>query len=236
MRIAFVLYEGFTALDLVGPYEVLSRWPDADVRFLATDREPVRADMGLIVTPTDTPATLPDPDLVVVPGASDPLTIMDDEELRAWVQRAAKSATWMASVCSGAGIYAAAGLLEGRKTTTHWGFRENLKAMGITVVADRVVFDPPYVSGAGVSAGIDMALALTARVHGDELAKALQLGIEYDPEPLFDSGAPEKASPSTLRMALRILMRDQPNLPLRATRQIVTARARRARAAISRRS
>jgi putative intracellular protease/amidase len=190
--------------------------------------------MGLTVVPTDTPATLPDPDVVVVPGASDPLTVMRDEALLEWVRAAAPGATWMASVCTGAGIYAAAGLLDGRRTTTHWGFREPLKSMGVEVLANRVVFDPPFVSGAGVSAGIDMALALTARVHGDKLAKALQLGIEYDPEPLFDAGAPDKADSGTLRLALRILMGDQPALLARSAAHTVRHRARRARAALAR--
>jgi transcriptional regulator GlxA family with amidase domain len=210
VKIAYVLYPAFTALDLVGPYEVISRWPDADVHFLATSLEPVRADRGLTVTPTDTPATLTDPDLIVVPGAEDPLTVLDDEPLIAWLRETAPRARWTASVCSGAGLYAKAGLLAGRPTTTHWAFRDAVRAMGAEVVAERVVWDGTHVSGAGVSAGIDMALALTARVHGEELAKALQLGIEYDPQPPFASGSPEKADASTLRLAMRLLLGDRP--------------------------
>ncbi|HEY3186806.1 MAG TPA: DJ-1/PfpI family protein [Solirubrobacteraceae bacterium] len=229
MKIAYVLYPGFTALDLVGPYEVISRWPDADVRFLATSLEPVRADRGLTVTPTDTPASLPDPDLIVVPGAEDPLPPTRDEALLDWLRAAAPRARWTASVCSGAGLYAAAGLLDGRPTTTHWAFRDSVRALGARVVAERVVFDGTHVSGAGVSAGIDMALALTARVHGEELAKALQLSIEYDPQPPFDAGAPEKADASTLRLAMRMMLGDR---PLRTAagfaRQMVVARVRRA--------
>jgi transcriptional regulator GlxA family with amidase domain len=232
MRIAYVLYPGFTALDIIGPYEVTSRWPDAEVHFLATSLEPVRADMGLTVTPTDTPATLPDPDVIIVPGATDPVAVMSDEPLLDWVRSAAPQAQWIASVCTGAGIYAAAGLLDGRRTTTHWAFRENLRAMGIDVVADRVVFDEPFVSGAGVSAGIDMALALTARVHGEKLAKTLQLAIEYDPQPPFDSGSPEKAESSTLRLALRMLLGDSPSAAARVVGHLVGQQARRVGRAI----
>ena len=134
MKIAYVLYPDFTALDLVGPYEVISRWPDAEVHFLARSLEPVRCDCGLTVIPTDTPDTLPDPDLIVVPGSGSPVPVLSDEVLITWLREAAPRCQWTASVCTGAGLYAAAGLLEGKATTTHWGFRDNLKAMGIKVV------------------------------------------------------------------------------------------------------
>ncbi len=210
MRIAYVLYPDMTALDLVGPYEVISRWPDAEVRFLARTLEPVRADVGLTVVPTDTPETLPQPDLIVVPGSGNPVEVLSDEVLIGWLRAAAPGCQWTASVCTGAGLYAAAGLLEGRKTTTHWAFRDNLRAMGVEVVGDRVVWEGSHVSGAGVSAGIDMALSLTDRVHGRKLAEALQLGIEYAPQPPFAAGAPDKADASTLRLALRVLLGDRP--------------------------
>jgi transcriptional regulator GlxA family with amidase domain len=131
---------------------------------------------------------------------------------------------------------AAAGLLEGKKTTTHWGFRDNLRAMGVDVVADRVVWQGSHISGAGVSAGIDMALALTERVHGRELAESLQLVIEYDPQPPFQSGSPEKADASTLRLALRVLLGDRPlQMAARINGQAAVARLRRARRALARR-
>jgi transcriptional regulator GlxA family with amidase domain len=227
MRIAFVVYPGFTALDLVGPYEVLSRWPGAETRFLATQTGPVRADMGLTVVPTDTPATLPDPDMVVMPGASDPLEVLKDDALIDWCRKVEPGATWMASACTGSSVYAHAGLLDGRRTTTHWAFRDNLAAMGPTVLTNRVVFDGKFVSGAGVSAGIDMAIALTAREHGEKLAKALQLGIEYDPEPQFDAGDPERVAPSTLGLAMRVMLRDQPGLVWRSAKHLLRARVRR---------
>jgi len=210
VKVAYVLYPDFTALDLIGPYEVISVWPDVELHWVATTPGPIRTDHGLAMLPTAMPADLPDPDLLVIPGSSKPLGPLKDELLLSWVRSVAPTAQWLTSVCTGSGVYAAAGVLKGRRATTHWGFRENLKAMGVDVVADRVVFDGRFVTGAGVSAGIDMALALTARVHGDELAKAIQLGIEYDPQPLFDVGAPQRADASTLRLAARMLLGESP--------------------------
>jgi transcriptional regulator GlxA family with amidase domain len=210
VKIAYVLYDGFTALDLIGPYEVISRWPGADIHFVATKTGPITTDQGLQMLPTATPDGLPDPDVVVIPGAENALGPLDDDVLLDWVRAVTPGATWLASACTGSGVYGAAGVLKGRRATTHWAFRENLRAMGVDVVAERVVIDGKFVTGAGVSAGIDMALTLTAMVHGEELAKALQLGIEYDPQPPFDSGSPDKASASTLRLAARILLGDKP--------------------------
>jgi transcriptional regulator GlxA family with amidase domain len=236
MRIAYVVYPDFTGLDLVGPYEIISRWPDADVHFVASSPEPVRADRGLTVIPTDTPDSMPQPDLIVVPGSQNPVPVLSDEVLIGWLRDAARGCQWTASVCTGAGLYAAAGLLEGKKTTTHWGFRDNLRAMGVEVVEDRVVWQGNHISGAGVSAGIDMALALTDRVHGRELAESLQLLIEYDPQPPFDSGSPDKAAAGTLRLALRMLLGDRPfQMAARVNRQAATARFRRARRALAER-
>jgi transcriptional regulator GlxA family with amidase domain len=236
VKIAYVLYPDFTALDLVGPYEVISRWPDAEIHFLARTLEPVRCDAGLTVIPTDTPESLPEADLIVVPGSGNPVPVLDDHVLIEWLRAAAPGCQWTASVCTGAGLYAAAGLLEGKKTTTHWAFRDNLRAMGVEVVGDRVVWQGNHISGAGVSAGIDMALALTERVHGRKLAESLQLAIEYDPQPPFDSGSPTKADASTLRLALRVLLGDRPfQAAARLNRQGAAARLRRAQRALTRR-
>jgi transcriptional regulator GlxA family with amidase domain len=234
MKVAFVIYSDFTALDLVGPYEVISRWPDAEVRVVASAGDPVRCDSGLTVVPSDTPDTLPDPDLIVVPGSGNPLPVLEDQELIGWLRAAAPACAWTASVCTGAGLYAVAGLLEGKVTTTHWGFRDYLKAVGVAVVPDRVVWEGTHVSGAGVSAGIDMALSLTERVHGREIAEALQLIIEYDPEPPFDSGSPAKADVRTQRLARRIMLGDQPvRAAARFGREVMRARVRRVRGALS---
>ena len=230
MRIAFVVYPDFTALDLVGPYEVISRWPGAEVHFVSSSTDPVRCDNGLTVLPTDTPSTLPDPDVIVVPGSGNPLPVLEDAVLIDWLRAAAPACEWTASVCTGSGLYAVAGLLEGRSTTTHWGFRDYLKALGVRVVTDRVVWEGTHISGAGVSAGIDMALSLTERAHGRELAEAIQLIIEYDPEPPVDAGSPEKASAQTRRLARRIMLGDQPvRTATRFARETVRARLRRSR-------
>jgi cyclohexyl-isocyanide hydratase len=123
-----------------------------------------------------------------------------------WLRNAAPGCQWTASVCTGASLYAAAGLLEGKKTTTHWAFRDYVRSQGAEVVPDRVVWKDNHVSGAGVSAGIDMALSLTERIHGPEAAKALQLIIEYDPQPPFDAGSPDKADPETIEFAQRMMI------------------------------
>ena len=162
------------------------------------------------MSPTDTPETIGQPDLIVVPGSGNPVPVLSDHVLIDWLRAAAPGCQWTASVCTGAGLYAAAGLLKDKKTTTHWGFRDHIRAMGVEVVGDRVVWQGNHVSGAGMSAGIDMALSLTDRVYGRELAESLQLAIEYDPQPPFDSGAPDKADASTLRLALRLLVGARP--------------------------
>jgi len=232
MKIAFVVYPDFTALDLVGPYEVLSRWPEAEVHFVASSTEMVRCDSGLTVLPTDTPETLPQPDVIVVPGSGNPLPVLNDTVVIEWLRAAAPNCSWTMSVCTGSGLYAVAGLLDGKSTTTHWGFRDYLKALGVSVVSDRVVWEGTHVSGAGVSAGIDTALALTERVHGREIAEALQLIIEYDPEPPFDAGSPGKAGPKTRRLARRIMLGERPMRSAASFgREIMRARIRRARRA-----
>jgi transcriptional regulator GlxA family with amidase domain len=232
VKVAFVVYPDFTALDLVGPYEVISRWRGAEVHFVSSSSAPVRCDSGLTVIPTDTPSTLPDPDVIVVPGSGNPLPVLDDTQLVDWLRDAAPKCAWTASVCTGAGLYAVAGLLDGRATSTHWGFRDYLKALGVKVVPDRVVWEGTHVSAAGVSAGIDMALALTERVHGRNIAEALQLIIEYDPEPPFDSGSVGKAEPRTRRLARRIMLGEQPvRAATRFGREMVRARLRRPRVA-----
>ena len=236
MRIAYVVYPDFTALDLVGPYEVIGRWPGAEVHFLASASGPVRTDLGLTILPTDAPDTLTDPDLIVVPGSGNPLPVLSDQVLISWLRATAPKCQWTASVCTGAGLYAAARLLEGKKTSTHWGFRDVVRAYGVEVVNERVVWQGNHISAAGVSAGIDMALSLTEHVHGADLAKALQLVIEYDPQPPFDSGALEKADAATKRRAMEVLLADHPRMKAAAQmgRVIMGARLGRARRALSR--
>jgi len=237
MKIAYVIYPEFTALDLVGPYEVISRWPGVEVHFVASASGPVRTDCGLTVLPTDTTESLTDPDLMVVPGSGNPLPVLGDQVLIDWLAVTAPQCQWTASVCTGASLYAAAGLLAGKKTATHWGFRDVVRAYGVEVVEERVVWQGNHISCAGVSAGIDMALTLTERVHSAELAEALQLVIEYDPQPPFDTGALEKADAQTKRRAMQVLMAGQPRMKVAAQmgRAVVNARLGRARRALSRR-
>ena len=237
MKIAYVVYPEFTALDLVGPYDVISRWPDAEIHFVASAAGPVRTDCGLTVLPTDTTESFTDPDLIVVPGSGNPLPVLGDQELIDWLAATAPQCDWTASVCTGASLYAAAGLLKGKKTSTHWAFRDVVRAYGAEVVAERVVWEGNHISCAGVSAGIDMALALTERVHGRDLAKALQLLIEYDPEPPLDSGSLEKADTATKRLAMKVLMEaagySRVEVATRMGRAIVGARLGRVRRALS---
>jgi len=205
MDIAILLYPGFTALDAMGPYEVLARLPGASLTFVAAEPGPVTADTGLLtVTAGCAISELPKPEVIVVPGGPVPLHAAQDAGTQAWLRGAYESATWTTSVCTGALVLGAAGILEGRRATTHWASLERLTDHGAQPVSERVVFDGDVVTAAGVSAGIDMALALAASIAAPEVAQAIQLGIEYDPEPPFDAGSPAKASPQIVELVRAI--------------------------------
>lgn len=238
MKIAYVVYPEFTALDLVGPYDVISRWPGSEVHFVASAAGPVSSDCGLTVIPTDTTESLTDPELVVVPGSGNPLPVLRDQVLIDWLAATAPRCRWTASVCTGASLYAAAGLLEGKRAATHWAFRDVVRPYGVEVVEDRVVWQDNHISAAGVSAGIDMALTLSERVHGRALAEALQLVIEYDPQPPFDSGALEKVDAETKRRAMEVMITGHSRMKVAAQmgRTVMGARIGRARRALRRRS
>jgi putative intracellular protease/amidase len=209
-QIAIVTYPGFTALDFIGPYEVLRWLPDAEVRFVWHEPGPVTADSGvLVVGATHSFAETPWPDVVLVPGGMTTVEHARDEALLDWVRRAHQSATWTASVCSGSIILAAAGLLNGKRATSHWMTLPIVKTLGAIPVGDeRVVQEGDIVTSAGVSAGIDLALWLAGRIGGDDRAKAIQLSMEYDPQPPFDSGHMAKASAKTKAAATALLARD----------------------------
>ena len=192
MKINILLYDRMTALDVVGPYEVLSRLPGAEVLFVAEQPGPVRADTGFLSLVADAGlADAPDADLVLVPGGYAapvrPGPVLD------WLRAADAVSTWTTSVCSGALTLAAAGLLTGRRATTHWLAMERLAALGAVTVPARTVIDGKYATAAGVSAGIDLALELVGRLAGPFVAQAAQLGIEYDPQPPFTAGSPATA-------------------------------------------
>ena len=206
MQIAIVLYDRFTALDAIGPYQVLSALPGANVVFAAERPGPmglVSDEEGRLIVSAEAALTdVPRPDIIVVPGGPGQRDQMADGPLHAWLRDADQTSTWTTSVCTGSLILAAAGLLVGRRATSYWMAIDQLAKFGATPVAERVVFDGKYVTAAGVSSGIDMALALAGRVAGDRVAQAIQLGIEYDPQPPYDAGSPDRA-PADLVAALR---------------------------------
>ncbi|MCQ4206399.1 DJ-1/PfpI family protein [Streptomyces longispororuber] len=194
MQIAVVLFDRFTALDAVGPYETLGRLPDADLVFVAEERGPVRSDTGRLALVADRSfAEVPHPDIVIVPGGPGQTPQMENEALLAWLREADAHSTWTTSVCTGSLLLAAAGLLAGRRATSHWLALDFLKQFGAEPTGERVVLDGKYVTAAGVSSGIDMGLTLLGRIAGDEHAQAVQLLTEYDPQPPYDAGSPQKA-------------------------------------------
>lgn len=194
MQIAMVLYDRFTALDIVGPYEALSRLPDAEVVFVAETAGPVRADTGfLAITADKALADVPSPDIVVVPGGPGTFAQIENETFLDWLRTADGTSTWTTSVCTGSLLLAAAGLLDGRRATTHWLTLDFLAQYGAEPTGERVVPDGKYVTAAGVSSGIDMGLTLVGKIAGDEHAQAVQLLTEYDPQPPYDAGSPDKA-------------------------------------------
>ena len=194
MNIAIVLYDKFTALDAIGPYEVLSRLPGATVTFIAPEAGPVRTDNGMLTLIAERSLDeLTEPDILLVPGGPGEVAARAGGATLEWLTHADRTSTWTTSVCTGSLILAAAGLLDGRRATSHWLALDELRTLGAEAVDERVVFDGKLVTAAGVSGGIDRALALAARIAGDAVAQAIQLGIEYDPQPPFDAGSPSKA-------------------------------------------
>jgi putative intracellular protease/amidase len=208
MKIAILLYPGFTALDAIGPYEVLSRLPGARVYFVAKEKAPLLVDTGMLtVMPELTLDELPNPDILLVPGALQSFqAVMADQEVLSWIRKAHETTRWTTSVCVGSLILAAAGVLSGLEATTHWAASSMLKAFGATYSGQRVVRQGKVITAAGVSAGIDMALTLAAEWQGQAEAEAVQLLIEYDPQPPFDAGSPQKAPQAVRRRVMADLL------------------------------
>jgi cyclohexyl-isocyanide hydratase len=222
VSIAFLLFPGITQLDLTGPAQVLSRLGNQTLHFVAANHAPVATDAGFSILPTATFDEVPSAGIICVPGGFGTIDAIEDEATLAWVRRVGEKAEWVTSVCTGSLILGAAGLLRGYRAASHWAWREHLALFGAEPVAERVVFDRNRVTGGGVTAGIDFALALTAAIRGEAHAKAVQLSLEYDPAPPFDAGSPDKAGPE-----LAALVRER-------TRRFAPDRAKRLRAAAAR--
>jgi cyclohexyl-isocyanide hydratase len=199
MNIAMLLYPRLTQLDLTGPFEVLSRLPDARVHVVAKTRDPVTAEGGLTFLPSATFAELPSADLLFVPGGGGQIDAIRDPETLAYVTELGQSARWVTSACTGALLLGAAGLLRGYRAATHWAFMDLLPIIGAIPVEERVVVDRNRITGGGVTAGIDIALTIAAEVAGRDVAEALQLHVEYDPHPPFSAGHPRTAAPELVK-------------------------------------
>jgi transcriptional regulator GlxA family with amidase domain len=205
LNIAVLAYDGMTALDAVGPAQVLAAMPGGRVTWVAAEPGPKRTDCRMAIVAEKPLADVPRPDIVLVPGALDVRPVMKDDRVLAWLRAAHETTQWTTSVCTGALILGAAGLLSGKRATTHWLMLDRLRAFGAEPVAERVVVDGKLVTGAGVSAGIDMALRLVQLVAGDGAAQTVQLAIEYDPAPPFASGSPRTAPADVVDAARRAL-------------------------------
>ena len=201
MEIAIPLYDRFTALDAVGPYEVLWRVPGARVRWIGAEARPYATDRGLHLVAEATFEDVPSPDVLVVPGGTGTLAALEDRRLVDWIRRADATSTWTTSVCTGALLLGAAGLLDGLRATTHWAYMDRLADHGAEATSERVVAQGKVITSAGVSSGIDMALTLAAAIAGDDVAQAIQLRIEYDPAPPFDTGSIAKAPAHVIELA-----------------------------------
>jgi transcriptional regulator GlxA family with amidase domain len=194
MQVAYLIYDRFTALDITGPHEVLNSLPDTESVFVAERAGPVRNESGTLAIVADRALDeVSNPDIVVVPGGFGNRALLQHEPLLSWLRTVHETTTWTTSVCTGSLLLGAAGLLDGAAATTHWLARDALQALGARPVSDRVVQQGKIITSAGVSAGIDMALRLVQIMHGEAAAQAVQLGIEYDPQPPVHAGSPEQA-------------------------------------------
>lgn len=198
MNVMMLLYPNLTQLDLTGPFEVLARYKELTLHLVWKDTEPVRDGSGLRIVPTCSFADCPQADILFVPGGPGIASLMEDIEVLGFLRRQAEGAQYVTSVCTGSLVLAAAGLLTGYRATCHWLSLPQLALFGVEPVSERVVVDRNRITGAGVTSGIDFALALMAQIFGDERAKAVQLMIEYDPAPPFAGGSPASAAPETI--------------------------------------
>jgi putative intracellular protease/amidase len=209
MDIALLIFPRLTALDAIGPYEVLQRLPGARVKFVAAERGVYRTEQDMLGLTADfATSEITSADILLVPGGIGTRALVDDEATLEWIRAIDADSTWTTSVCTGSLLLGAAGLLQGKQATTHWAALDMLKAFGAIPTSERVVEQGKIITAAGVSSGIDMALRLAAHVAGDDVAQAIQLGIEYDPQPPFDCGSVAKASEATRNLTFANLARE----------------------------
>ncbi len=202
LQIVFLFYEGMNALDAVGPHEIICDLPGAKVIHAAKQPGLITTDSGLKLTAESALSDISHADILIIPGSSSATSLRSEPEILEWIRAIHRTTTWTASVCTGSLILGAAGVLEGKNATSHWAVLDRLPSGGALPVRQRVVQDGKVITAAGVSAGIDVALILSAKVAGREFAESMELGLEYDPDPPFQTGSPEKAPPKILE-ALR---------------------------------
>ena len=214
MNIVFTLYEGMTALDLVGPYQVfaVAQGEALQVTLAASSAGPKRTDSGMVIHAEKALADVQNADVIVVPGTGQPQSPLSDRVLLDWLASASPRARLTCSVCTGSLILGAAGLLRGKRATSHWAAIDMLREFGAEPVRERVVTDGKFVTAAGVSAGIDMGLTVLAKLADEKLARMVQLGIEYDPQPPFDSGSPQAAGPEIVKLATEWIASSAPGV------------------------
>jgi putative intracellular protease/amidase len=213
VQIAILLFEGITALDAIGPYEVLRNVPGWEVTFVADEPGAKRTDSKATALVADTGIDdVGEPDVVLVPGGFGTRALLDDKRILGWLRDVDEQTKWTTSVCTGSLVLGAAGLLEGKRATSHWLYLDAIAKYGADATSERVVRDGKLWTAAGVSSGIDLALAMVGEEVGPELAQAVQLAIEYDPQPPFDAGSPQKAPPEIVELVRRVAAQEDPEL------------------------
>jgi len=224
--IGMLIFPDLTQLDMTGPYEVLARLPNTKVLLVAHTMAPVKTDRGMQIVPSITFAQCPQLDLVMVPGGPGQQQLMEDALVIEFLQRQARGAKYVTSVCTGSLVLGAAGLLKGKRATSHWAAIDHLKLLGAIPVSEKVVIDGNVITGAGVTSGIDFALTVAATLEGEEIARSIQLQIEYDPAPPFNSGSPKTASAATvhaIRDRLKTLNQQRHEMAQRVGQKLGTA-------------
>jgi len=194
MKIAILLFDNYTALDIVGPYEVLNKLPDSKILLVGLDKREYRDPYGLRISADNSINEISEADILMIPGGPGIDNILNSKIILDWIRKIDRTSKWTVSVCSGSVLLAQTGLLDGKNCTTHWRRKEKLRSFNVTVKDERYIQDGKFITSAGVSAGIDMALYLVSKIAGDQTAMMIQLAIEYDPKPPFDCGSQEKAS------------------------------------------